>query len=402
MRQKIVILPKVYDAGGDISKAWFVYFSVRNPLSKKMERFRKNGDINKQASKKERYKVAQALCDEFALMLKNGWTPFDDDEQVIYEDTLQYRGVADIYSEKRKSNRNIHFFASQFLQNLSGGLSEATVQTYRSKLRTFCSWVDSKGLGGNDIQSIGNGLIKDFFDFIIDSRKLSAISVGKYKQILSTLFEYIIELRYLKINPVYNIKKCNRINDQAARPVYEYDIKRFKKAILVNDKQLWMAIEFEFYCYLRPGTELRLLKIEDIDFGRGLIYINRDNFKKRVENVKEIPNHFLIKLREEYQLIDYPREYYVIGANGLPGPEPLGKNNLRFRFNRVRKALKMPTEYKFYSWKHTGGVLASESGIPEKDISDQMGHTTLKTTSTYLKSKGGRRILSIKNNYPKI
>ena len=39
-RKKIVILPKLNDAGGDLSKKWFIYYSVRDPRTDKMKRFR--------------------------------------------------------------------------------------------------------------------------------------------------------------------------------------------------------------------------------------------------------------------------------------------------------------------------------------------------------------------------
>lgn len=40
MKTKVAILPKLYDANGDIRKKWFVYFSYRNPADNKMTRFR--------------------------------------------------------------------------------------------------------------------------------------------------------------------------------------------------------------------------------------------------------------------------------------------------------------------------------------------------------------------------
>ena len=35
-RKKIVILPKLNDAGGNLSKKWFVYYSIRDPRTDKM------------------------------------------------------------------------------------------------------------------------------------------------------------------------------------------------------------------------------------------------------------------------------------------------------------------------------------------------------------------------------
>ena len=40
MVKKIAILPKLYDANGNIKKKWFVFFSYRNPADGKMKRFR--------------------------------------------------------------------------------------------------------------------------------------------------------------------------------------------------------------------------------------------------------------------------------------------------------------------------------------------------------------------------
>lgn len=401
-RNKIAIPPQINTCGGDLSKKWFVYYSYKDPRTGKMERFKHFKGLHKFKSYDERYQEACKIAREYLDKIHNGWTPFEDTSEGIYEDQLQYQTIADIYNTTKAANRHVNYYASLFLEEVKRKNSESTVSTYRSKLRTFYIWLCQRSLGDVDVTGISNQDIIDFFNFLIDKRKLSGRSIKKYRQILFNLFELIIEEKGLRINPVYKIPECNRINDQAPRPIQKYDVEDFKIHIQKHDPQLWMAIEFQYYCYLRPGTELRFLKIGDIDFGRGLIFINRQNFKTRRENVKEVPEHFLRKLRGEYQLHTYPRDFYVFGQDYKPGIQHIGKNNLRFRFVRYRKDLNMPSEYKLYSWKHTGGVMASEAGIPEKDISDQMGHTNLKTTSTYLKAKGGRRIDTIRKMYPEI
>lgn len=402
IREKLVILPQVNTCGGDLNKKWFVFYSVRDARDGKMKRFKEYGGLHTIKDYKQRMDAAQRKADELAVKLRAGWTPFDDDNKAIYTDHLQYRMVADIYRNRKTSNRTFNYFANKYLEDKISGRADETHKTYRSKLRIFNMWLEEKGFADNDITAISNDDIIEFFHFIIDKRQRSGNTIGKYRQILFAVFDYAIELKQLKVNPVYNIPVCKRINDMAARPVYHNDIVIFKEHIKPLDPQLWMAIEFQFYTYLRPGRELRLLKVGDIDFARGLIYVDRENFKGRRENVKEIPEQFLRTLREEYRLHTYARDMYVFGTDGMPGHEHLGKNNLRYRFTKFRKALDMPTEYKLYSWKHTGGVMASEAGVPEKDISDQMGHTTLDTTSHYLKAKGGRRINSIRKSYPSL
>lgn len=400
-RKKMVILPKIYSPAGKTEK-WFIYFSVRDPKSDKMVRFKRSGRMNSLKTNKAKQAEAEKMVDEYRQKLRAGWTPFVDETEVIYADTLHYQGVADMYSKKRASNRTLNYYSNKFLEHIKSEVREATLHSYKSKVRTFNAWIDSKGEAENDISSITNKEILEFFRFMIDERELSGNTINKYRQILFALFDYVVTHEDLRINPVYNIPKCNRINDQAPRAVYKNDIEPFKRVISEHDPQLWMAIEFEFYCALRPGRELRLLKINDIDFARGLVFIDRETFKTNRENVKEIPRHFLEKIRTEYKLQTFPRDYYVFGRGGKPGPNNLGKNNLRYRFNKYRKALEMPEEYKFYSWKHTGGVLAVDSGIPEKDVSTQMGHTNISTTHIYIKNKGGVRIPSIRDRYPEL
>ena len=102
-RKKIVILPKLNDAGGDLSKKWFVYYSVRDPRTDKMKRFREHSGLS-QADESERRECARQKIQELTEKLKRGWTPFLDDEEAIYEDQLQYKTVAEIYGKQKAAN----------------------------------------------------------------------------------------------------------------------------------------------------------------------------------------------------------------------------------------------------------------------------------------------------------
>ena len=76
-RKKIVILPKLNDAGGDLSKKWFIYYSVRDPRTDKMKRFREHSGLS-QADETERRRCAGQQIRELTEKLKRGWSPFLD------------------------------------------------------------------------------------------------------------------------------------------------------------------------------------------------------------------------------------------------------------------------------------------------------------------------------------
>ncbi len=400
-REKLVRLPIVCDAGGDISKNWFVEFYCRNPKNGKFERQKIYKGINKLHTTAERRKAAQELCNLYTDKLRNGWSPYMDD-LVIYEDNLQFQTHIKAYRRAKSKNGTFNFFSSKFLDHIKQSVDpQGTLPTYRSKLRCFNAWLEEKQMHDVDISCVDQPVVYDFFSYIINDLERSAITVKKYRQILGSVFDFVKRERKLFVNPCFDLPATRRINDQTPQPIQEFDIAPFKAAIKEHDPQLWLAISFEYYCFLRPGKEVRLLKIGDIDFGRGMIRVTPCNSKTTERHVP-IPLQFLRILREEYKLHTFNRTFYVFGKTGEPGMQHLSKNILRYRFAKFRDELSMPSMYKLYSWKHTGNIRADEAGIPRREIQHQNGHTSMQTTENYMKNKRGVVSENIVNRFPKL
>jgi integrase len=402
-REKLVRLPILCDAGGDLTKNWFVEFYCRNPKNGKFERQKIYKGINKLHTVSERRKAGQEICNIYTDKIRNGWSPYIDD-LVIYDDNLQFQSAIKNYRKAKSKNGTFNYFSSRFLDHIKESVDpEGTLPTYRSKLRCFNAWLESHNLHDVDISCIDQAVLYDFFSYIINDLKRSAITIKKYRQILSAVFDFVKrdKLRKLYVNPCFDLPTTKRINDQKPQPIQKFDIEPFKEAIRQTDPQLWLAICFEYYCFLRPGKEVRLLRIGDIDFGRGVIRVSPVN-SKTVERHIPIPIQFLKLIREEYKLHTFSRLFYVFGKGGVPGTQSLSKNILRYRFTRIRKNLNMPEMYKFYSWKHTGNVHAKLAGIPLREIQYQNGHTSMLTTEKYMKNNFGIENTYLINNFPAI
>jgi hypothetical protein len=95
----------------------------------------------------------------------------------------------------------------------------------------------------------------------------------------------------------------------------------------------------------------------------------------------------------------HDREFYVFGKEGVPGTVHIGKNKLNYKFNKIRTKLKMPREYKFYSWKHTAAVELDDNKIPLMDISRHYGHTSISITNEYMKNKKAGVSTAIRDKY---
>ncbi len=403
-RRKIIVsLPTLNDKKCDATKQWYVEYGVRNPKSDKLERFRIYEGLSI-VPPDVRYKRAQEIIQEYSQKLKSGWSPLIENPRYIYQDTLVYTEIAKVYGNARVSNTTVRFYANEFLKEISPKINiEGSLPTYKGKLRLFCSWIDKKGLQDNDITSVTNQMILEFFDYLIYERDYSSITIKKYRQILQAMFESLYDKKKIYENPVYNIPKSKRQKDEAPRPIPNYDLITFRETIKKQDPQLWLVIEFEYYCFLRPGKEIRLMQIRDIDFSRGIVNVSRFRSKTNRPKFPTIPLVFLKELREQYKLNEYPKDYFVFGQNGKPGLKFLSKNNFRGRFNKFREMLKMPNEYKLYSWKHTGNVRADDCPeISLRDMQDQNGHLSALTTEKYLANKTGHISAAIRNNFPSI
>ena len=402
-RKKLARLPHLNDAGGDISKQWYVEYAIRNPKNDRMERFRVYEGLSDPTPAK-RLMLAEKIIQEYSDKLKNGWSPLGVPEKYVYQDQLVYTEIAKVYGQQRSANGTVRFYASEWLKEVSARVNtDGTLPTYKGKLRLFCNWLESKGYGENDVTSVTNEMVVRFFDYIIDDLKYSGNSVRKYQQILQNLFTGLVDQGKIKENPVRKIRQCNRINDQTPRPIMDMDLADFRELIKQDDPQLWLALCFEYYCFLRPGKEIRLMKIGDIDFSRGIIRVERERSKTKTTKNTTIPFVFLKELREVYQLHTYPRDYFVFSKERMPGFKNLSKTDLRYRFNKYRTKLNMPQEYKLYSMKHTGNSRADD--CPEISLRDQQkqnGHSSIQTTEIYIKNKFGTVNRAIQEHFPTI
>ena len=166
-----------------------------------------------------------------------------------------------------------------------------------------------------------------------------------------------------------------------------------------NDPQLYLACLFQYYCATRPGNELRLLKIKQINFHSGLITIKSTEAKNNKSRVIQLADTFR-NILLEYGINNFNKEFYIFSKMGIPGLEPLGKNNMRNRFNRYRDALGLSKDYKYYSWKHSGAGSLDDINVPLREIQLHLGHSSAEYTAIYLKKRRGVKNDKIKYEFP--
>ena len=398
-KKALLIPPHLVDCGGDLSKQWIVEYSCRNPETDKMQRFRAYAGLNRLHTAKERYAYAEKLINEITQKLASGWTPYDKGN-VKYEDELAMQMYAERWGRMREGVPSLRMHLSGFLQMKQDTVIPHSYQTYRSKLRIFNEWAEHNKLDTVHVSCITQERILEFFRYIVRENDLSWRSVKKYKQILHNFFDYLINKKLIVENPVCGIPRMGRDTDEAARPIPDKERKRLLDYLKRNDPQLWLACLMEYYCAIRPN-ELRQLRIGHLDLENGVARIPCTISKNRKTEMVNIPNQ-LHRLLKSMGLDKYDYTDFLFSTGSTPGPTMLGKNTMRYRFDRIRDKLGLSPSYKLYSFKYTGASALVNAGIDTWELQRHMRHKSIDTTEHYIRRNFAVKSNKLKNEFPDI
>ncbi len=399
MKRKEIILPKIYRPKSGRYADWFVYFSVYDEFTGKMRRFRKSEGFKKCNSEKECLANARRLQVKYTRLLRRGWSPFEN-KKVIWTDTLAYQEVAKGRKPIRRSKKNIPYFLSEFLRKITPGLTHGSMQKFQSELRIFKNWLSDNNLADIDISFFSQKEAVRFFDYLKNTRKLSGKSMNNYLLVLRRVWAFAREQRSLLPCPWDAIKKFKE-RTSPQRPLKKGVIMLLKKELSENDPQLWLMAQFQYYCFIRP-KELRFMKIKHLDLMDCHVTLYGDITKPGKTRTVDIPYDFCERLINDYNLNQYPENYYVFSTAGTPGPKHVGKNYFWYHYNKVRSRLGLPKDFKLYAFKHTGAVVALRAGADIKEIQHQMGHSSVAITDEYLKSMVGYESEFFRKKMPEI
>lgn len=396
-RTKVAILPKLHDFDGDISKQWFVYYSYRNQKTGKMVRFKTSEGICN-VDKATRYRRATKLINDLTNQLKNGWNPFVDDEEIIYEDQLQYHNIAEQQKTLRGKNRTIRPIFNEWIRDKKPVVAKSTYQTYQSKFRVFLKWMDRTGKINLDVTAFTEKDAREFIRYLFENRHIGQTMVRQYLIILGQMYKVMVKRKLITVNPWEEIviKKVEKI---PARYFDDGTLAKIKKVMKDKDAQLWMAVQFQYYGFIRPG-ELIKLKLKDLDLDFGSITVPTDVAKSRKQRLITLPDTFRDFLRG-LNLEQYPKDYYIITLEGVPGPSMVSKNYLWNHWVKIRDACNLSHDYKLYSFKHTGAVRLSKVATV-KECQMQLGHTSLDMVDKYLRQMKATESVNLRERFPAI
>ncbi len=384
-KQTLIIYPHLNDCAGDVSKDWYVEFKYRMPGNPKLisERIYKGLQVG---TAEQRKSLAAKIISDKRKWLDNGGFLQPENKTRVYVDELEYNSVTRLYGKIKNELPTIRQNISEYLTYIKQQKSAVTYSNIQTKLRTFVAYLVNNKLDV-DVRQINRKHIVNFMVYLANDMKLSRATLKDYKQAVANYFDYEIENELILINPVVRMPLLGQIVDKSAVPFTDAEKQAMKVLIKLNDPQLWLACQIQYYCAIRPGHELRLMRVGWIDFDKHQFRVPNIQAKNNETEIVEIPDVLYSELVDVYQLTGCNKDFYVFGSEGVPGTSAYGKNTLRNRFNKFRDKLNISKDKVFYSWKHSGAIDLIENGLQPYNLQEHLRHKNFDTTERYLKKR---------------
>lgn len=397
--------PKIYDANGDLSKRWYVYFSYRNPETGKLKRVTPfYGEANKHKTKSDRMFVLAVYMHKINALLKRGYNPFENNAEVFLkeqESSLKPNGVHEQVFVVKESKENVAEVsqtdgtkkktiseAFEFGLNLKKKLvNEVTLKAYKSRSNSLQQFVEKKYPTIKYIDQLTKKMVVQFLNSILE--KSSPRTRNNFRIEISSLMQVLEENEIIVTNFVKNIPVLKSTPERHKTYSKQLDSDIFSY-LEKKDPILLLYIKFISYNFLRP-IEVNRIKVGDI------------NLKERTISFQAKNKPLKVKMMPDILLNDLPDLSELDPKSFLFTPEKFGEKwstseiNKRDYFSkRFKKVVKdhfnLDKNYGLYSFRHTYITKLyreiRKTASPHEAKSRLMqisGHSTMKALEKYLR-----------------
>lgn len=332
---------------------------------------RKKYMLGRYKTAKARMEMAKQKIAWIVSEVQNGWNPF-----VKARTTREFTPWATALSRYKE------YLAASGRKGL---LKSKTVYDYQSRVKNLEQFLSETCTRLDYVYEFDRMLCQEFLDYLYFDKDVSAVTRNGYRTWLSTFCSWLAEKGYIgkDSNPVSEIRQF-REEEKKREPLTKAALSAMRDYLSSRNPHFLLACYIEYYVNIRPD-EMRYLKVGYIDVQNCLVSLPGQFAKNRRRQEVTVPKKVL-KLMIDLGTFNSPSQYYVFGPDLRPSPDQVGVNRFRLEWSKMRKALRWPDSYQFYSLKDTGiseniekyGLLAAR---------DQARHSDAATTNRYAKVK---------------
>lgn len=319
-------------------------------------------------SKRLQREKARQIMQHLTEKLLDGWNPWIEavspTEYTLWDDVvLKYE----------------QWLAKMAKEN---GYRMETVASYMSYMKVLKDWIADKNV--HYIYQFDRRVVGKFLDYVFVERNNTLQTRNNYLAWIKTFAKYLVQRSYVPKNPTEGFQMVMRSARFKNRDtIDERNLQRLKEYLEKNNRHYLLATYILYYTFLRP-REMSLLKIEDINIKKQLILVHGDNAKNHVDAAVTLPKKILL-LMVELGVFNSPGSYYLFSNDFKPGAEYRSEKSFRdYWLHHVRRDLKFPERYKFYSLKDTGITNMLRKHVDTVSVRDQARHSSIDITNIYV------------------
>lgn len=227
-------------------------------------------------------------------------------------------------------------------------------------------------------------MARDFLQDITIQRKWKPKTYNLQLGYLRTLFDHLIEHKWIFENPFKAIKTLPE-TDAGLRHWSDVELRQYMGYCSRHDPTMYLVGQLIYKCALRPA-EIRHLRIQNFDFENNIVWVDGMGSKNRKRQAITVPSSLLMDVQD--YVAGYEKTRFLVGPGNEPGLKPLCRNYISYRFKVLRRRIGLPEHLHIYGLKHTGALAMDAMGLTPKEIQEQLRHHSLDQTDKYM-----RRIL---------
>ena len=349
-------------------KRWYVEFYCLDPETGRMRRKRVSVPKIKGVTARRRY--ANDMVININDQLSQGWNPYlslnNPEEYTLFDDVCE------------KYYRYLYKLTESDIMRVK------TYNGYTSFLNVFRGWNSEQHKPVCYVYQLKSSVVSKFLDWLwLDCGK-AARTRDNYLSWLRSFAGWLMEKNYISedftanLTAVQGKRKCakNRtvIPKETMLAIREYCSDRNRHYLL--------ACYVLYYCFIRP-KEMSHIRIGDISVKGGTISVRAEYSKNRKDAVVTLPD-CVLKLMLDLDVLSNPADWYLFSSGFRPGPaHHPAKHFGDFWTYHLKKDLRLPSEYKFYSLKDTGITDLIKARTDLLSVRDQARHHSLQMTDLY-------------------
>jgi integrase len=366
-------LAKLYDAGGDLSLQWYVYYQYKHPETKKFQRFKKTISI-RLLTKTARYAAAATLIKEINKWLRNSGSPFNDAGSISLSDALDL-----------------------FLKTKQHALRLRTFYTYRNYVTILKKFLAEKKL----LQIYPNEFTPEwgtrFFDWLIPVHGIGNRTFNNYRVSIKSIFRFMEDRHIIDVNPIGNIPKLE-LEESAITRLTPGELKKMKEDLPGRNYPLYAIANLVYYCFLRPQEIVRL-RVDSFDLVHQRIFLSGKTTKNKRTQVIVIPDP-LLEILIDLKNLNAPADHFIFSNHLLPGTRQIAPTRIAETWRKWADS--MDISKGIYQLKHTGIGMCIESGaMGVRDLQLQLRHSSLDETQKYLEKFNNVASDRLKKGFPR-